>query len=295
MFTHLLVPLDGSNLAEAAVPVAAGLARALRARVTLLHMIERRPPAEIHGERHLSEPEEARTYLREVARRDFSTVAVETHVHSVQVSDVAQAIVAHLEELQPDLIVMCAHGRGGLRDLVAGSIAQQVIGAGDCPILLLQPNEAPQPVSFRRFLVALDGDPAHEQGLAVAGELAHTLGAALHLVMVVPTPGTLPGEQAAAGLLLPSTTRAMLDLAEGGARDYLETRAQAWRVHGLTVTSEVCRGDPPVEVARAAEAAGTDLIVLGTHGKAGTRAFWTGSIGAKIVALTHLPLLLVPV
>jgi nucleotide-binding universal stress UspA family protein len=296
MFDQLLVPLDGSRLAEAALPVAAALAQSLHARVTLLHVVERRAPHEIHGERHLTEPEEAAAYLREVARRNFPPpIVVDTHVHTVEVSDVARAIVAHMDELAPDLVVMCTHGHGGLRDWVTGSIAQQAIGAGDRPILLLHPGGDPLPVSFRRFLVALDGDPDHEQGLAVAGELARALDATLHLVMVVHTPGTLPGEQAAARLLLPGATRAMLDLAEEGAQDYLETRAQAWRDQGRPVTTEVCRGDPPAEIVRAAEAGSADLIVLGTHGKAGTRAFWTGSAGPKIVAQAHIPVLLVPV
>lgn len=296
MFTHLLVPLDGSRLAEAALPAAAALAQALRANVTLLHMIERRAPQEVHGERHLTEPAEAEEYLHDVARRAFPAgVVVETHVHTAQVSDVAQAIVEHIAELHPDLIVMCAHGRGGLRDWVVGSIAQQAIGESERPILLLQSEGKAGPPSFARLLVALDGDPEHEQALAVAGELAVALHAALHLVMVVPTPGTLPGEQAATGLLLPGTTRAMLDLAEEGAQDYLTARVQQWKDRDLDAGAEVRRGDPPVEVVAAAEQWQADLIVLGTHGRAGSEAFWSGSAGAKIVALTRTPVLLVPV
>jgi nucleotide-binding universal stress UspA family protein len=220
---------------------------------------------------------------------------VETHVHTTEVSDVARSIVAHTAELHPDLIVMCAHGRGGLRDWVVGNIAQQAIGESDRPILLLQPNGEPQPIAFRRFLVALDGDPDHDQGLDVAGQLAQALGAALQLVMVVPTPRTLPGEQAAAGRLLPGTARAMLDLAEEGAASYLETRAQRWQALGIPTTAQVCRGDPPLEVVRVAQAESADLIALGTHGKAGTEAFWSGSVGPKIVTQTRLPVLLVPV
>ena len=59
MFKHLLVPLDGSPLAEAALPAAAYLAQKLGASVTLLHVIEQDAPQEIHGERHLTDPDEA--------------------------------------------------------------------------------------------------------------------------------------------------------------------------------------------------------------------------------------------
>ncbi len=54
MFKHLLVPLDGSQLAEAPLSAAVYLARALRAKVTLMHTVEKGAPRQIHGERHLS-------------------------------------------------------------------------------------------------------------------------------------------------------------------------------------------------------------------------------------------------
>jgi nucleotide-binding universal stress UspA family protein len=67
MFEHLLVPLDGSRLAEAALPAAATLSKTLGARVTLIHVIERGAPQEIHGQQHLSDPAEASVHVGEVA------------------------------------------------------------------------------------------------------------------------------------------------------------------------------------------------------------------------------------
>ncbi|MEZ4620068.1 MAG: universal stress protein [Caldilineaceae bacterium] len=63
MIQHILVPLDGSRLAEAALPVAMGLAAQLRTRVTLLHIIEQNAPASVHGEPHLTTAAAAHTYL----------------------------------------------------------------------------------------------------------------------------------------------------------------------------------------------------------------------------------------
>jgi nucleotide-binding universal stress UspA family protein len=80
MFTHLLVPLDGSSLAEQALPAAAYLAQLLPARITLLHLIERNPPSEIHHERHLTDAAEASAYLQDIQQRAFSPeVPVECH------------------------------------------------------------------------------------------------------------------------------------------------------------------------------------------------------------------------
>jgi nucleotide-binding universal stress UspA family protein len=67
VFAHLLVPLDGSPLAEAALPAAVALGQRSSARLTLLHVLERRAPATIHGHRHLTNLAEAEAYLGEVA------------------------------------------------------------------------------------------------------------------------------------------------------------------------------------------------------------------------------------
>ena len=86
MFEHVLVPLDGSQLAESVLPAVAWLANRLGASITLLHIIEQGPSATIHGDRHLTQPGEAEAYLTEVAARlrdeDQVAAPVECHVHT---------------------------------------------------------------------------------------------------------------------------------------------------------------------------------------------------------------------
>jgi nucleotide-binding universal stress UspA family protein len=297
MFRHLLVPLDGSHLAEAALPFAISLAHLLQAPVTLVHVIERHAPKAVHGEHHLTDSEEARLYLEEVAARFPPDIHVESHVHTSEVSDVARSIVEHVGELQSDLIVMCTHGRGRLRSWLFGSIAQQVLSLGTSPVLLVQPDQAgiAPPFRCRRLLIPLDGDPEHEQGLPVAASLAHVCQAALHLVMVIPTRGTLSGERASTARLLPSTMSALLDMTQQGAEEYLHWHVKHLQDEGLPVTASVRRGAPAVVIAQTTQEAETDLIVLGTHGKTGMDAFWSGSVTPQIFSRTRLPLLLVRV
>jgi nucleotide-binding universal stress UspA family protein len=298
MFKHLLLPLDGSHLAEAAIPAAVYLAHTLGAWVTLIHIIEREAKGEIHGERHLTTADEACAYLDEVAGRAFPPgIQVDRHIHTVGTDDLPQSILDHVEELAPDLIVLCTHGSGGLRDFIFGSMAQQVIARGKTPVLLIRPHDSGQeaPFACRRLLAPLDGDPGHEQGLPVAAELARVCGAELRLVFVVHTPETLSGQGAATRRLLPGAMRAVLDLAQGDAEQYLRQRVAALEAAGLTVQAETRRGDPASAIAEAAASHGADLIVLGTHGKAGMDAFWAGSTGPKLSARSRLPLLLVPV
>lgn len=299
MFKRLLVPLDGSRLAESALPTAAYLAVRLRASVTLIHIIERNAPQEIHGDRHLTGKEEAMAYLQEVAQRAFPpSVQVDIHVHRVEVSDVARSIVDHTDEFDPDLIVMCTHGESGLRDRLVGSIAQQVIASGETPVLLIQPDEQGRADAdpIRRILVAMDGKDEHERGLEESvTSLAEATGARLHLLTVIETLSTLGVRETATAMMLPAATRAMLDMAEESACEHLQTHADAWEAKGIPVTTEVLRGDPATQIAEEAKGSNDDLIVLGTHGRTGLDAFWSGSVAPKVLGMTKIPLLIIPV
>jgi nucleotide-binding universal stress UspA family protein len=298
MFKHLLIPLDGSRLAESVLPSVVYLARVTGATVTLLHVIERDAPQEVHGEHHLTNADDACIYLGQVAERTFPPemrLSIVEHVHTVEVGNVAQSIVEHVGEFAPDLIVLCSHGSGGLRDFLYGSIAQQVIAMGKTPVLVIEPEGKMPDTGYRRTLIPLDGNPDHEQSIPIVTDLAKACGASLHLLVVVPTPDTLTPQQAATGRLLPSTTNAILELAQEDAVAYLRDKLDQLKAEGLTVSAEVARGDPTAAIVATADRISADLIVLGTHGKAGWDAFWAGSVTPRIADRTRRHLLLVPV
>jgi len=293
---HLIVPLDGSHLAEAALPIARQLAQKLGAPVTLVHLIERNPPQQIHGEHHLSNPEEAERYLSELSRRLFpSDPRVEQHVHVTEITDVPRAIAEHATELGSDLVVMCAHGQIGLRKLLFGSIAQRVAASSAVPVLLIRPGEAGAApmLNERPLLVLLDGTGVHGKSLPLAAALAKACGVSLHLAVVVPTLRTLTGVGAASGLLLPVTTTQILQLAYTDASDYLSRQITVLQAQGLSAVGEVLRGEPSEIIVKAARHVVPNLIVLGIHSEEGLAAFLSNSAVSKVASSTPLPLLLV--
>jgi nucleotide-binding universal stress UspA family protein len=293
MFKHLLVPLDGSRMAEAALPAAMYLAGEQGARLTLLHVIERGAPREVHGERHLTSFDEAQGYLDEVAGRiSRPDIRIDLHVHGNEVRDVALSIAEHVREFEPDLISMCMHGNGGLRGFLFGRIAQQVVGHIAKPLLMIPPET--EILSCRKILVPLDGDPEHEEGLRFGKMIAKSFGAELHLVMVVHTSKTLSGEKAAMAKMLPGVTHALLDLAETDAREYLKGHVSDLQAAGIVAAADVRRGSPALVIMKTAEQAGADMVVLATHGKTGMDAFWSGSATPGLARRSLLPLLLVP-
>ena len=299
MFKHILVPLDGSRLAESVLGIVTSLARRFEASVTLLHLIERDAPSEVHSERHLVFEDEASAYLDEVAHLSvLAGIRVSTHVHTSSVSDVAESIREHSEELSPDLIVMSTHGKGGAQRLLFGNLAQQVTARGKTPVLVVRPPEGPQSMmanaDWRTILAPIDADPSHEKSLEFASDLARAFHCRLQLLMVVPTLASLSGFQGAFGLLLPGATRAKLEIESSAARDYLRTTEKELQSEGVRTGSEVARGKAAQVIFKAAQRFSADLIVMGTHGKVGAEAFWAGSVAAQVVARTHVPLLLLP-
>ena len=138
MFNRLLVPLDGSHLAESVIPAVNFLQQKLAVSVSLVHIVEKNAPTEIHGQHHLANEEEAETYLKEIAQKSFPTSAkVNFHVHTAEIENVAKSITDHVEELDSDLIVIGAH-RPELRDYLLGPNAGRVVRHAKQSVLVVR-------------------------------------------------------------------------------------------------------------------------------------------------------------
>jgi nucleotide-binding universal stress UspA family protein len=139
----ILVPLDGSALAEAALPRALELAEVSGARVLLLRAAQ---ASTLLGadptEAQVKVVSEAEAYLAEVQQRltGQGRVTVET---SVWYGPAAYAIVEAARIRRVDQIVMTTHGRSGLGRLLLGSVAESVLRGTTTPILLLRAEGAP--------------------------------------------------------------------------------------------------------------------------------------------------------
>lgn len=292
---HIVLPLDGSRLAEAALPAGVALAQRFGARVTLLHVLERHPPATIHGERHLTSVGEAAAYLHGISSRFADRhIAFESHVHPVPEGDVPASIGQHVEELGADLVVLCTHGQSGIRGWFSGSIAQRVVRRTTPPTLLVRPSRSSQSEFHpRTVVVALDGTVEGEAALPAALALALAFDAPMSLFYAVATLGTVPGDRAAAARLSPSATAAALDLEQATAVEYVEGLVDRLRQLGATAQGEVGRGGAAETLITASERFPESVVALATHGRAGFDSLWSGSVGSKVVTKAAGPLLLV--
>ena len=140
MYRRMMVPLDGSELAQTALSHALDLCRGLNATLVLLH---------VHVARAGS-LEAARRYLDYIKIQNASLgVPIEIVVRK---GEVAESILQAVEELQIDLVVMATHGRSGIQRVVYGSVAEQVLRGSDRPVLLVRVPGAPIDVSSSQSL-----------------------------------------------------------------------------------------------------------------------------------------------
>ncbi len=182
-----------------------------------------------------------------------------------------------------------------MHDLFFGNIAQQVAAASGTPVMLIKPAESPTPFKIKRILVPLDNESVHDKAIPIATQLAKAFKAQLDLLCVIPTLGTLSGEQAASGNLMPATTLGIpgyhrRDRAGSISRP-ISMNSTKW---DLSATAEIARGDPATVISKTAENNGANLIIFGTHGRVGLDAFWNRSVTAGVARRTQIPLLLIP-
>jgi nucleotide-binding universal stress UspA family protein len=288
MLTTILVPLDGSALAERALPYATTLAKAAGARLLLLfgassRLLDERPGME----------DDPHPYLESVA----DTVRAAGGQAATQVTyiyyweEAARAIREAAEEQAADLVVMSTHGRGGLGRWLYGSVADLTLRETTVPVLLVPaacdrhwPAEG-----TARILVPLDGSDLATEALGPAGTLAELLPAELHLLQVLPLV-----EYVYAGLYGgPAVFFPESEEAEQQARAYLEGLAEPLRAAGRTVVVHTAIGNPASTIAELARAQAIDLIAMATHGRGGVARLVMGSEATGVLQRAHVPLLLV--
>jgi nucleotide-binding universal stress UspA family protein len=296
---RLLLPLDGSDLAEVAIVPAVYLAKAFGASITLLHVVESSPPQHIHGRSiHITNEKMATEYLQKVATDWLPIeIPVDIHVHSAAVRNVATSIVQHIQECHSDAVIMCAHGKGNPRQWWAGNNGQQIFAQGETPIFFFPSayQVSSTKFSIQTILLPLDGMPEHERSIAWAESLAEHCHANIKSTTVIPTPETLSGAEAATRTMLPGSTAAFLEISAHSARTYLEFQAEQMRTRGAVVENIVLRGDPAEQLIRLGQNQMSGIMVLGSHANAGNAAFWNRSVAAHILQRISIPVLLVPV
>jgi len=299
MSDRILVPLDGSPLAEQALGCAITLARALPAELVILRAVSIPPDTqevlnsaglEVAKLREQVE-EEASTYLREVASE-----LQDAHLSVRQVvrhGPPSEAIVDYAAQQDIRQIVMTTHGRTGISRWTHGSVAERVLQASSVPVLMVRAEErdlhiSPPRVALHRILVPLDGSTVAEQVLPPVTEIALALDAEIVLfqVPIIHVSGSLSGDW-----YLP--IHGVLDTAVQDAEAYLDGTAAGLSEQGVSVSTATRIGGVAESIIGYTQANRVDLIAMCTHGRTGLGRWILGSVADRVLRGSRVPILLV--
>jgi len=291
---RILVPLDGSALAERALPVAAELSRLAGAPVELVHVHVPISPDPIHVEglpvidehmRSLRRDHE-RAYLERLRERLGAEASVSTAVVD---GPVAPGLAAHARAVGAWLIVLTTHGRGGLERMWLGSVADELARVSPVPILLVRP-EPPPAGRFARILAPLDGSKTSEAILEHAARLAR-LGSGAEIVLLRVVQPLVAAVWLPEGAVAAAAPQEDLPGRERRAREYLDAAARS--LAGLRVRPRVeVAASVAAAILQTAQAEACDLVALATHGRSGLARVALGSVTDKVVRASHTPVLL---
>jgi nucleotide-binding universal stress UspA family protein len=289
MLNTILLPLDGSPLAERARTYAMLLARRSGANIKLMQAVQAYvAPGTDPIEAQVEVTQCAEEFLNAVAERmNAEGIKTESHIYY---GEPISSILDAATRQRADMIVMSTHGRGGIARMLYGSVADQILRRSNVPVLMVpsiveQAWPTDQPLSL---LVPLDGSELSEEALTAVTLVKDkdALGVRLTLLRVVqPVQPSLQGQ---GHPYVPFNE----DLEVAAARRYLEHEASKLAARGYLVKTLVSVGEPARVIGDVARELHVDLIAMATHGKSGLSRLVLGSVATAILRHTTAPLLL---
>jgi len=287
MWERILVPLDGSNLAELALAYAEEISAAFNSEVVLLYVSE--PKESQYRPMH-------QLYMDGVAKRVRERVKEHARVKAIALTgEPAEEIINYARRHKVGLIITASHGRSGVMSWATGGVANKVLQAARVPVLLIKVVKPPQRVAgkhlLNRILLPLDCSEAGEAALPYVQELRGRLESEVILFGVVAAGQHV---RTVGGLDYIPYPEQDLKLVKAEVREYLDKVYH--RVEGGKGTVRVelkVGGDVAGEIIRFAEETRASLIAISAHGRSGIGKWVFGSTASKILQTSKIPILLV--
>lgn len=298
---HILVPLDGSSLAEQAVPYALAIVKP-GGTVTLFRAVPKPESIRDPLGGTLMTEQEVLTRHRLLAGESVVTAMTRWNEDRRAQIDVAIAVGEPVDEIHRavqersiDLIVMASKGRGAFGRLALGSVADRVARSAEVPVMLVRPDDALPDLGLpllRRVVVPLDGSERADSAVPVALSLATSLHASIYLVSVAEFGRAAPSALAYGAAFSQQLFDEVMSGIEREALEHLQSVGAELATTELPVSWDVLSGSPAeaiIEVTRRG-----DLIVLTSHGRGGFRRWLLGSVAEKLVRHSTAPVMIVP-
>ncbi len=295
MYKRMLVPLDGSELAEAALAFAKQLSGRLKLDVTFLHVCgsDESRFASMHHAYVDWVADNMKRQLKEAG------IPVEAQGEAV-VGHPAEEILQYAQKNRIDLILMASHGRSGVMRWALGSVADKVLRASEIPVWLVRAASAQQS-DYDKWLkitalVPLDGSELAEQILPYVEAMVKQRGAEIVDVVLIRVcePPAIPSDYPP-GMPLSWDEHVEQEMAKCSQRNeqYLSAVERRLRDADLSVRSQLLMGKAADEIVDYAAKTPFSLIAMTTHGRSGLGRWVYGSVAEKVLLGVSNPILLV--
>lgn len=301
MYDRIIVPLDGSSLAEQVLPYVTRLSLGLGIPIHLMQVIE--PISEaladpVHGlyQSGISAGahDEAMDYLNSV-KRNLSGMEITCEAHEGRVVD---HIVAEAEKSPESLIAMSSHGRSGITRMLMGSVTDNVLHHTKNPMLIFHSRDGGEGASdtnLETIIVPLDGSKLAEAVIA----LAKGMNLKVTLVRAATTAdqyASVVGIQQMDGVsgVHYQNFEAMTRVAETQAQDYIRAQEESLRNQGVaSVDHRIIPGSAAHAIVEAALTTPDNLVAMTTHGRSGPARWTLGSVTDRVVRHSEDPVLVI--
>lgn len=304
MYQKILVPLDGSQLAEKVFSYAKELAGRLDSDLVVLHVCQSTDTESLDIYQAYVE---RKAELIQSQARSVQTAsgmaATEKPVDAlpqVEIGEAAEGILTYAENNDIDLILMATHGRTGVKRWLLGSTADKVLRAAEVPVWLVRAG-MPDKAIYEEWpkltvLVPLDGSQLAERILPHVEAIAKQRGGDwidVFLVRIVEKPFvTADYPESSMALSWEEHVQAIYEDFSRRAREYLQDIESQLKEKGLRVSAEVSMGKPAETIISYTENNPFNLIAMSTHGHSGiVRTAW-GSVADRVLREASCPLLL---
>jgi nucleotide-binding universal stress UspA family protein len=301
MFDPILVPLDGSQLAECVLPHVEAIARSFDTDITLLRMLEKIQAGtsaqlfdllnwQINKTRAMLYLEKTKARFQESGLRARTIV-----LEGLE----AEGITEFAQNNGMKLIILSSHGRNGLTQWGLSNITQKIILSAPTSLLIVRAHQpgaypggsAKTPV-YQRILVPLDGSQRAENVLPIVTQLAHFHQSQIHLVQVVQTPEMARQMPPAREDIDLSSQLIARNREEAG--HYLEQVKSRSYLDGMAVQTHLITSEnAAVALHQLAEQEQIDLVTLSAHGYSGLQQWPYGSMVNNFIMYGKISLLIV--
>lgn len=285
MYSKIIVPLDGSKLAEQILPYARLFAESFSAPLELLRV---HPP---DARQSYWPPRPNEEYLKHIVAR-YLPVSLRVDITETE-GEPASVILDRAKRDGHCLIAMATHGLSGMRRWLLGSVASKVVQATVHPLLLIRPVEGADPgadIHLTTVLVPLDGSGLAEKILPHVRLLAGKLAVNTELLRSysVPAEFHMVGE----GLYVQSIA-GHIDVVRKEAADYLNAKVETMQADGFPrLVATAIEGDPAEVIIDLAQKTPHCMIAMSTHGRSGIGRWMLGSVAERILQHAKNPVLL---